>query len=39
MIINGGRSKKRRMQKKYTLLLGRYLTPKEAKEWYKRACK
>lgn len=26
---------KRRVQKKYTLLLGRYLTPKELKKWYK----
>ena len=27
---------KRRVQKKYTLLLGRYLSPKEAKEWLRR---
>ena len=28
-------SKKRRVQKKYTLLLGRYLSPKEVRAWYK----
>lgn len=29
---------KRRVQKKYTLLCGRYLSPKELKEWYKAWC-
>lgn len=29
------KNQKRRIQKKYTLLLGRYLSPKELKEWYK----
>jgi len=28
-------SQKQRVQKKYTLLLGRYLSPKELKQWYK----
>ena len=28
------RKQKKRVQKKYTLLLGRYLTPKELREWY-----
>ena len=27
---------KKRVQKKYTLLLGRYLSPKEVREWYKK---
>ena len=30
------RSQKRRVQKKYTLLLGRYLTPKELRVYFKR---
>ncbi|MBP3891484.1 MAG: hypothetical protein J6D29_04855 [Solobacterium sp.] len=30
---------KRRVQKKYTLFLGWYLSPKERKEWYKRLMK
>ena len=30
------KNQKRRIQKKYTLLLGHYLSPKELKEWYKR---
>ena len=29
------KKQKKRVQKKYTLLLGRYLSPKESKEWYK----
>lgn len=29
------RKQKRRVQKKYTLFLGAYLTPREAKLWYK----
>lgn len=28
-------SQKRRVQKKYTLFFGRYLSPKEVKAWYK----
>lgn len=30
------RRQKRRVQKKYTLLMGRYLSPKESKEWLKK---
>ena len=29
------KNKKRRVQKKYALLLGQYLSPKELKIWYK----
>ena len=32
---NWWRSQKPRVRKKYTLLLGRYLSPKELNEWYK----
>lgn len=28
------RKQKKRVQKKYALLLGRYLSPKELKAWY-----
>lgn len=27
---------KKRVQKKYTLLLGKYLSPKEVRAWYKQ---
>ena len=30
------RSKKKRIQKKYTLLMGRYMSPKELKIWYRQ---
>lgn len=30
------RKQKRRVQKKYTLFLGRYLSPKEKREWYNK---
>lgn len=29
------KKQKKRVKNKYTLLLGRYLSPKELKEWYK----
>lgn len=29
------KSSKRRIKKKYTLLLGRYMSPKELREWIK----
>ena len=29
------RKQKKRVQKKYTLFLGRYLSPKDLREWYK----
>ena len=29
------KKQKKRIKKKYTLLLGRYLSPKELKQWYK----
>lgn len=32
-------SQKLRVRKKYTLFLGRYLSPKEVKAWYKDWCK
>lgn len=28
------KKQKKRVRKKYTLLLGRYLSPKELREWY-----
>ena len=28
------KKQKRRVQKKYTLLLGKYLSPKELRQWY-----
>lgn len=28
------KSRKKRIQKKYTLLLGHYLSPKELRKWY-----
>jgi len=34
-IISMVEKQKKRVQKKYTLLLGRYLSPKELREWYK----
>ncbi len=33
------KSKKKRIQKKYTLLLSQYLSPKEVKDWYKKRIK
>lgn len=33
------RKQKKRVQKKYTLLCGRYLSPRELKIWYRNWCK